>query len=77
MLITGTAHDNPIGGVGAVQGSVIRQNTFSGNASYGLAIVDHAHDNWIFNSYVGTEAGATAAPGQPAGRHSDRRFGQS
>ena len=31
VLVTGTAHGNTIGGVGASQGSVIRQNTFSGN----------------------------------------------
>ena len=29
--------------------------------------MDHAHDNWIFNSYVGTEAGATAALGNQLG----------
>ena len=35
VLITGTAHDNQIGGAAGDQVSVIRQNTFSGNDGYG------------------------------------------
>jgi hypothetical protein len=51
LLIDGAAHDNVIGGS---RRSVIPQNTFSGNASYGLAIVGRAHNNRVFSSFIGT-----------------------
>ena len=51
MLITGNAHDNTIGGT---RRSVIRQNTFSGNGGYGLAITGRAHRNRVFNTFIGT-----------------------
>jgi parallel beta-helix repeat protein len=50
VLIDGAAHDNVIGGT---RRSVIRQNTLSGNAGYGLAIIDRAYDNRVFNSFIG------------------------
>lgn len=67
VLVTGTAHGNTIGGVGASQGSVIRQNTFSGNVSYGLAITGQAYDNIVFATAIGTDIQQTAALGNGAG----------
>jgi hypothetical protein len=52
VRIDGTAHDNAIGGY---QQSVIPENTFSGNLAYGLAILDGAHDNRIFNDFLGVD----------------------
>jgi hypothetical protein len=52
VLIDGTAHGNIIGDY---YHSVIPQNTFSGNLDYGLAIIDGAHDNQVFNSFVGVD----------------------
>ena len=51
VLIGGTAHGNSVGGYTR---SVIPQNVFSGNGGYGLAILDRAHDNKVFNSFIGT-----------------------
>ncbi len=51
VLIGGTAHGNSVGGYTQ---SVIPQNVFSGNGGYGLAILDRAHDNKVFNSFIGT-----------------------
>jgi parallel beta-helix repeat protein len=51
VLVDGAAHDNVIGGS---RRSVIPQNTFSGNAGYGLAIVGRAYDNRVFGSFIGT-----------------------
>jgi parallel beta-helix repeat protein len=51
VKIDGTAHGNVIGGT---RRSVIPQNTFSGNAGYGLAIVGKAHDNQVMSSFLGT-----------------------
>jgi hypothetical protein len=58
LLITGTAHANTIGGY--LQ-SVIPENTFSGNVAYGIAIMGQAHDNQLFNNYVGTNVMGLAA----------------
>ena len=33
---------------------MIPQNTFSGNRGYGLAITGRAHDNRVFDSFIGT-----------------------
>jgi Periplasmic copper-binding protein (NosD) len=52
VLIDGNAHDNAIGDY---YHSVIPQNTFSGNFGYGLAIVDGAHDNQVFNNFIGID----------------------
>src|SRR5690349_998557 len=60
VLITGTAHDNVIGGAAGDQVSVIRQNTFSGNDGYGLAITDQAYNNVVINSAIGTDIQETA-----------------
>ena len=51
VLVGGTAHGNLVGGY--IQ-SVIPQNVFSGNRAYGVAFVDRAHDNKLFNSFIGT-----------------------
>ncbi len=58
VLIDGNAHDNTIGDY---YHSVIPQNTFSGNLGYGLAIIDGAHDNAAFNSFVGVDVPGTHA----------------
>ncbi|MBU3594614.1 hypothetical protein ICN42_10990 [Polynucleobacter sp. 71A-WALBACH] len=50
VYIAGSAHDNFIGGY---NNSVIPQNTFSGNANYGIEIVGTASNNKIFNSVIG------------------------
>jgi autotransporter passenger strand-loop-strand repeat protein len=55
VLISGTAHDNVIGGDGADQVSVIRQNTFSGNTGYGVAITGAAYNNTVKSSAIGTD----------------------
>jgi hypothetical protein len=58
VLIDGAAHGNTIGGTVA---SVIPQNTFSGNLGYGLVITGSAHDNKVFDSFIGTDVlGITA-----------------
>jgi len=67
VLITDTAHGNTIGGVGASQGSVIRQNTFSGNQNYGLAITGEAYNNTVFSTTIGTDIQQTVALGNGAG----------
>jgi hypothetical protein len=51
LLIDGSANHNVIGGS---RRSVIPQNTFSGNAGYGVAITGSAHDNRVFGSFIGT-----------------------
>ena len=64
VLIDGTAHGNVLGGS---LHSVIPQNTFSGNAGYGLAITGRAYGNWVFSSFIGTDVPGTAALGNQAG----------
>ncbi|HTA39703.1 MAG TPA: right-handed parallel beta-helix repeat-containing protein [Candidatus Acidoferrales bacterium] len=64
LRLSGTAHDNVIGGNTK---SVIPQNTFSGNGGYGVAIVGQAHDNTIFSSFVGTNVAGLAAIGNGKG----------
>jgi parallel beta-helix repeat protein len=62
--IDGTAHDNVIGGS---QSSVIPQNTFSGNAQYGVAILGSANNNHVLLSDIGLSAGGTAGLGNLMG----------
>jgi parallel beta-helix repeat protein len=50
VYITGTAHDNYIGGY---NNSVIPQNTFSANARYGVEIDSTGINNFVFNSVIG------------------------
>jgi hypothetical protein len=58
--IGGTAHANIIGGYYV---SVIPENTFSNNAGYGVAIVDNAYGNQVFNTFIGTDTlGVYAIP---------------
>jgi hypothetical protein len=60
VLIDGSAHHNTIGGHLL---SVIPQNTFSGNAGYGLAITGSAYGNRVFTTFIGTDLlGTTAVP---------------
>jgi len=58
VLIDGTAHANVVGGS---LRSVIPQNTFSGNAGYGLAITGAAHGNRVFRTFIGTKIGGLDA----------------
>lgn len=55
VLITGTAHDNMLGGTGEEQVSVIRQNTISGNTNYGIEISGAAYNNTVGYSAIGTD----------------------
>ena len=64
LLIDGTAHGNIIGGT---LRSVIPQNTFSGNQGYGVAITGRAHDNRVFDSFVGTQLLGVKALGNEKG----------
>jgi hypothetical protein len=64
LRIDGTAHGNTIGGT---LRSVIPQNTFSGNAGYGIAITRRAYANKVFLSYVGTSLQGTTALGNKKG----------
>ncbi len=65
LRIGGRAHDNVVGGT---LRSVIPQNTFSGNAGFGVTITGHAHRNRVIYSDVGTNAlGTQAVPNQKGG----------
>jgi len=64
LLITGTAHNNIIGGY---LNSVIPQNIFSGNLGYGIAITGGAYSNQVFNSVVGLSSTITTALGNSSG----------
>ncbi len=65
VRIDGDAHGNAVGGS---RHSVIPQNTFSGNAGYGLAITGTAHRNRVFSSFIGTKlAGVQALRNQRGG----------
>jgi hypothetical protein len=50
VLFSGTAHNNVLGGR---QPSVEGRTHFSGNKGYGVAVMDGAHDNAIYNSDIG------------------------
>ena len=60
VLITDTASYNYIGGY---NGSVIPQNTFSGNARYGIEITSGANHNTVFNSVIGLATTQVAGTG--------------
>jgi hypothetical protein len=64
ILISGTAHNNAIGGF---QVSVEPQVTASANLGYGIAMIGKAHDNLIVNTYVGTNHNDTVALGNAEG----------
>jgi trimeric autotransporter adhesin len=51
IQIDGHAHNNAIGGF---QASIEPQVTISNNKGYGIAVLGSAHDNDIFNSFIGT-----------------------
>lgn len=53
ILVTDNASFNYIGGY---YQSVIPQNTFSGNARYGVEIIGNAHHNYVFNSVIGSSS---------------------
>jgi Right handed beta helix region len=68
VLITGTAHDNVVGGTGLVPNlSVIRQNTISGNTGYGVEISGAAYNNVVGQSAIGTNIQESAALANGAG----------
>ncbi len=54
IVITGHAHNNAIGGYAR---SIEPQTTVSANNRYGIQVTGAAHDNTIFNTYVGSSAG--------------------
>jgi|JI10StandDraft_1071094.scaffolds.fasta_scaffold167332_1 hypothetical protein len=56
VLVTGNARKNTIGGN---NGSVIPQNTFSGNVGYGLVFTGNARDNKVVNTFIGVATGIT------------------
>lgn len=64
VYIAGTAHGNYIGGY---NNSVIPQNTFSGNARYGIEIVGTANSNTVFNSVIGLGTTQVSAFGNGLG----------
>ncbi|MGI8447638.1 MAG: hypothetical protein ACR2MP_10765 [Streptosporangiaceae bacterium] len=64
LRIDGTAHVNTIGGS---LRSVIPQNTFSGNAGYGVAISGQAHGNQVFTSFIGTNVPGVSPLGNQKG----------
>lgn len=64
VYIAGTAHGNFIGGY---NNSVIPQNTFSGNARYGIEIVGTANNNTVFNSVIGLGTTQVSAFGNGLG----------
>ena len=67
ILITGTAHDNVLGGLGEEQVSVIRQNTISGNTNYGIEISGAAYNNSVAYSAIGTDISELLAMPNGAG----------
>ena len=64
ILVTENASFNYIGGYNQ---SVIPQNTFSGNARYGVEIIGNAHHNYVFNSAIGTSTTKEAVFGNGMG----------
>jgi len=70
IVISGTAHGNAIGGF---QPSVEPTVFASGNVGYGIAVLDYASNNYIFNSNVGIGAGtAGAIPNKQGGIYLDQ-----
>ena len=64
ILVTDNASFNYIGGY---YQSVIPQNTFSGNARYGVEIIGNAHHNYVFNSVIGSSSIKTSTFGNGLG----------
>lgn len=64
LEISGNANNNTIGGY--LQ-SVIPRNIFSGNVGYGIAILENAANNFVFNSSIGTGSVGLTALGNQAG----------
>ena len=64
VLVKDNASFNYIGGYNQ---SVIPQNTFSGNARYGIEITGNARNNFIFNSAVGVSSIRTQVFGNGMG----------
>lgn len=68
ILITGTAHDIVVANEDVESNlSVIRQNTVSGNAQYGIVIAGNAYNNTIADSAIGTDIQEEAALPNGAG----------
>lgn len=64
IYVTGTANGNYIGGY---NNSVIPQNTFSGNARYGVEIDSTGTGNYVFNSSIGLSTTFVSAFGNGLG----------
>ncbi len=64
IKIDGRAHGNAIGGF---QPSIEPQVTVSANRGYGIQVVGAAHDNVVYHTYIGTNAGANADLGNALG----------
>jgi hypothetical protein len=62
--IGGNANNNSIGGVGP---SGILFSTISGNLGYGVAFLDSANNNVLFNSFIGTGSRGIQAVGNRLG----------
>ena len=68
ILISGTAHDIVVANEDVESNlSVIRQNTVSGNAQYGIVIAGNAYNNVIADSAIGTDIQEEAALPNGAG----------
>ena len=64
VLVKDNASFNYIGGYNQ---SVIPQNTFSGNARYGVEIIGNAHHNYLFNSGIGVSSDKVSVFGNGMG----------
>jgi trimeric autotransporter adhesin len=64
IKIDGHADNNTIGGF---QASIEPQVTVSSNLGYGIAVTNSAHDNTIYDTYVGTNAQGTSNLGNVLG----------
>lgn len=64
LLITGTAHDNLVGGI---SDSSPFRNSFSGNLGYGIVIAGAAYDNQLFENQVGLDTFGVTSVGNVAG----------
>ena len=64
LLITGTAHDNLVGGISV---SSPFRNSFSGNLGYGIVIAGAAYDNQLFENQVGLDTLGITSVGNVAG----------
>jgi hypothetical protein len=64
IVVSGNAHGN---GIGGFQHSVEPQVTVSANRGYGIEFVGKAHDNVVYNTFIGTDYKGTAPLGNDLG----------